>query len=160
MIRIRDLAEGDQEFLGEMLYAALFWRPGGERPPLDRVLAHPEAAMYHEGWGRPGDAAVVAEERGRLIGAAWYRLFTEAEHGHGFVDEQTPELAIGVAEGYRGRGVGRRLMEAIHERARRDGIARMALSVEPDNFAKRLYESLGYVDYEPGDGHWRMLLDL
>jgi GNAT superfamily N-acetyltransferase len=157
---IRDLRPGEEPFLGEMLYAALFWRPGGERPPVDRVLAHPQAAMYHDGWGRPGDAAVVAEEDGRLVGAAWYRFFTEQEHGHGFVNEQTPELALAVAEGQRGRGLGRRLMHAIHERARRDGIRRVALSVEPDNYAKRLYESLGYVDYEPGDGRGRMLLDL
>jgi GNAT superfamily N-acetyltransferase len=160
VVRVRELAEGDESFLGEMLYAALFWRPGGERPPIDAVLAHPQGAMYHVGWGRPGDAGVVAEEDGRLLGAAWYRLFTEEEHGHGFVDEQTPELALAVVEGARGRGVGRRLMEAIHELARRDGIARMALSVEPDNFAKRLYESLGYFDYEPGDGHGRMTCDL
>ena len=160
MTVIRDLRPGEEPFLGEMLYAALFWRPGGERPPPDRVLAHPQAAMYHEEWGRPGDVAVVAEEDGRLAGAAWYRFFTEEVHGHGFVDEQTPELALAVADGHRGRGLGRRLMEAIHERARREGLARMALSVEPDNFAKRLYESLGYVDFEPGDGRGRMLLDL
>jgi GNAT superfamily N-acetyltransferase len=157
---IRELEPGEEPFLGEMLYAALFWRPGGERPPLDEVLAHPEAAIYHAGWGRAGDAAVVAEEDGQLVGAAWYRLFTEEEHGHGFVDEATPELALAVVDGHRGRGIGRQLMEAIHESARRNGIPRTALSVEPDNHAKRLYESLGYVDFEPGDGHGRMVLDL
>jgi GNAT superfamily N-acetyltransferase len=160
VIVIRGLEPGEEPFLGEMLYAALFWRPDCERPPLEVVLAHPQGVMYHAGWGRPGDAAVVADEDGRLAGAAWYRFFTEAEHGHGFVDEATPELALAVVEGRRGRGLGRLLMEAIHERARGEGIRRMALSVEPDNYAKRLYESLGYRDFEPGDGHGRMLLDL
>jgi ribosomal protein S18 acetylase RimI-like enzyme len=157
---IRDLAPGEESFLGEMLFEALFWRPEARRPPLDVVLAHEQAVIYLAGWGRPGDAAVVAEEEGRLVGAAWYRFFTEDEHGHGYVDDETPELALAVAAGYRGRGVGRALMDAIHERARRAGLARVALSVEPDNYAKRLYESLGYVDYEPGDGHGRMLLAL
>jgi ribosomal protein S18 acetylase RimI-like enzyme len=51
-------------------------------------------------------------------------------------------------------------MDAIHQRARDDGIRRIALSVDADNPARRLYRSLGYRDYEPGDTKGRMVLDI
>ena len=159
-MRVRELRPDEAGFLREMVVAALAWRPGVELPPVELVLAHPQVVVFHQDWGRPGDAALVAEDDGTLIGAAWYRFFTEAEHGEGFVDEQTPELAIAVVEEFRGQGVGGGLMEALHERAHRDGIARISLSVDAENPAKRLYERLGYVDYEPGDGLGRMILQL
>ncbi len=160
LITIRDLADDELAFLGEMLYAALAWRPHVELPPSEWLLAHPKVAIFHQRWGRGGDTALVAAENGRPIGAVWYRFFTEAEHGEGYVDEQTPELAIAVVDRFRGRGVGRNLMEAMHERARQQGLRRISLSVDADNPAKRLYAALGYVDFEPGDGLGRMILDL
>jgi ribosomal protein S18 acetylase RimI-like enzyme len=162
VIEIRDLRddEDDLRFLGEMLYAALAWRPDVELPPAKYVLAHPQVVIFHRGWGRDGDTGLVAEEGGRRVGMVWYRFFTEAEHGEGYVDEDTPELAIAVVDGFRGRRIGRRLLEAMHERARRDGITRISLSVDADNPAKRLYERLGYVEHEPDDGLGRMILAL
>jgi GNAT superfamily N-acetyltransferase len=159
---IRELTAEDLPFLRQMLCAALFWSPRRRRlrwlGPL--VLRLRIVAIYHRGWGRAGDTGFVAEEDGQRRGAVWYRFFTEEEHGDGYVDPETPELAIAVVEGYRGRGLGRRLMEAIHERALRDGVGRIALSVDAGNPARRLYARLGYRDYEPGDGKGRMVLDL
>ncbi len=157
---IRDLGDGELDFLGEMLYTALDWRPDGELPPFEFIIAHPQVRIFHQGWGRPGDTALVDEEAGRLVGLVWYRMFTAAEHGEGFVDEQTPELAIAVVEEFRGRGIGAALMQAIHERARRDGLSRISLSVDRDNPARSLYARLGYVEFEPDDELGRMVLDL
>ena len=50
-----------------------------------------------------------------------------------------------VAESHRGQGLGRRLMEAAEEWARRQGLPRISLSVGAYNtIGQRLYESLGY----------------
>jgi GNAT superfamily N-acetyltransferase len=157
---IRDLRDDDTGFLREMLYAALAWRPDVELPPPEFVLAHPQVSIFHEGWGRAGDTALVAEQGGQRVGVVWYRFFTDAEHGEGFVDEETPELAIAVVADLRGRGIGRLLLERMHERARSDGVRRISLSVDADNPAKRLYARLGYVEYEPDDDLGRMVLEL
>jgi GNAT superfamily N-acetyltransferase len=160
MTEIRDLREDEVPFLQEMLYAALAWRADVELPPPEWVLAHPQVVVFHEGWGREGDVGLVAEVDGTPVGLAWYRFFTEAEHGEGFVDDGTPEVAVAVVDGHRGRGIGRALMDAIHACARERGVTQLSLSVDADNPAKRLYLRLGYIDIEPGDEDGRMLLEL
>jgi GNAT superfamily N-acetyltransferase len=155
---MRELTSADLPFLRQMLCAALFWRR--KWLPGWFVLRLRQVAVFHEGWGRAGDTGFVAEEDGRPVGAVWYRFFTDEEHGEGYVDAETPELAIAVVKGRRGRGVGRGLMEAIHERARLDGVRRISLSVDAGNPARRLYAALGYAEYEPEDEYGRMVLDL
>ena len=51
-------------------------------------------------------------------------------------------------------------MDAIHERAQAARVVRISLSVDADNPARRLYERLGYVEYEPGGPDDRMVLAL
>jgi GNAT superfamily N-acetyltransferase len=159
-VAIRELEEADLPFLREMLYAALMWQPEAERYPLEFVLAHPEVVRFHDGWGRAGDVALIAQDGGQPVGCVWYRLFTDGDHGAGYIDDATPELAIAVADGYRGQGAGATLLDAAAQRARRDGLARLSLSVDEDNPAKHLYARLGWIEYEPEDGHGRMLLTL
>jgi ribosomal protein S18 acetylase RimI-like enzyme len=50
-----------------------------------------------------------------------------------------------VLEAHRGHGLGRRLMEAVLERARAAGCSAVSLEVRTDNeIARRLYQSLGF----------------
>lgn len=56
-----------------------------------------------------------------------------------------PSLGIAVAAEYRGRGLGRAMMEHLHCTARLRGATEVRLKVYPENIgAKNLYTSLGY----------------
>lgn len=160
MIDLRPATGADLEHVKRALFEAVAWNPERQLPPYEVTIAHPELARYHEGWGRPGDLAVLAENDGEVIGAASCRLFTAEDHGHGYVDDETPELAVAVWEGHRGEGVGTRLMAAIEMAAREAGFSQMSLSVDADNPARRLYERLGYEELTVDEGGVRMLKEL
>src|ERR687897_597061 len=76
-------------------------------------------------------------------GAAWWRLLTAETKGYGYVDDATPELAIAVSPGHRGRGLGGRMLRELLDAARASFDA-VSLSVRADNPAVRLYERAGF----------------
>jgi ribosomal protein S18 acetylase RimI-like enzyme len=145
-VRIRLGRAEDEPFLWRMLATTANLLPA-EPPSVERVKGDPGIAPYLAGWGRPGDAGVVAEAADAPVGAAWYRLFDEEHPGHGFVDASTPEISIGVEAAWRGRGVGRALLEALLATARAEGHDALSLSVDGRNVAAlALYRSIGFVD--------------
>ena len=135
---IRRGGRADVPFLKDMLRHAYYWRWG--TPEADEI----PNSRYVEGFGRPGDAAVIALDEGFPVGAAWYRVFRESAPGFGFVDESTPELSIAVVPSRRGRGFGPQLLEALMNRARLEGYTALSLSVERQNPALKLYERFGF----------------
>jgi ribosomal protein S18 acetylase RimI-like enzyme len=139
-----------------MLGEAAVWRPDKPTPTGDEVLADPRYAMYLEGWPRPGDDGVIAEDGGP-IGAAWSRTFTEARHGYGFVAEDIPELSIAVVATRRREGVGRLLLINLIEMSVRRGCSALSLSVRENNPARHLYESVGFVRVEAHGTSWTMV---
>jgi ribosomal protein S18 acetylase RimI-like enzyme len=138
----------DHDVVQRMLYEAAFWRDGTPRPPFQEAMTSAELRPYHGGWGRTGDHGVLARIGARtgdpVVGAAWSRLFTDADHGYGFVDAQTPEVTLAVAAAHRRLGIGRALLSSLMVRAGSKGFSALSLSVEHDNPARSLYEDLGF----------------
>lgn len=98
--------------LPEMLYQALFFPPEAKLPGREVVFG-PNLNRYFDGFGRKGDCCLVAEVNGMFAGAVSARLLAGKNKGYGYVDDETPELAIALLPEYRGRGIGTQLMEAM-----------------------------------------------
>jgi GNAT superfamily N-acetyltransferase len=140
----RTAVAGDGDFLADMLVAAVNWSPEWKPKSRRRVLSAPQTAHYIAGWPRDTDLGVIAEAGGEPTGAAWIRFLPAADPGYGFVAPDVPELTIGVTGQWRGRGLGRALLQAIACQARSAGIRKISLSVERKNPAQKLYLSEGY----------------
>ena len=134
----------DGEFLADMLVEAVNWSPEWKPRSRREVLSDPRTAHYIAGWPRDSDLGVIAEAGSEPAGAAWVRFFPADDPAYGFVGPDVPELTIGVAAAWRGRGVGRALLRAVAASAADAGIGRISLSVERKNFAQQLYLSEGY----------------
>jgi GNAT superfamily N-acetyltransferase len=132
------------------------WRPDKPAPTAHQVMADPRYALYLTGWPRQGDYGLVAEQNGP-VGAAWFRTFTEASHGHGFVAEDVPELAIAMITSRRHQGIGRRLLVDLIEASIAQGYPAMSLSVAEHNPARRLYEANGFVPLQKQGSTWTMI---
>jgi [ribosomal protein S18]-alanine N-acetyltransferase len=153
---IRDAQADDLPFLTEMLYEAAF-PPGVPRPDRDEALVDPRLARWLVGWGRRGDLGVVAVDGSRRRGAAWCRLFDDAEvRQRGLIDEKTPELVIAVEPDSRGRGIGGEMLGVLLQRAKDAGFAGISLGVGETNPAVQLYRRHGFRELDDGRKRWTM----
>lgn len=144
MMTIRKLQDGEEAFLAEMLYEALFVPEGQDKFPQE-IIKDPALVKYINNWGKDAlDIALVAEEEGELIGAIWGRKFTQDNPGLGFIDEEIPELSMALQEERRGEGIGTRLIQEISKVYQKVGIKALSLSVDKKNRAYELYKKTGF----------------
>jgi RimJ/RimL family protein N-acetyltransferase len=108
---------------------------------LDRPYSREEEERLLNACGETGGFFLLAVEGRRVVGMC------DLQRGARRGNRHTGVLAMGVLAPYRGQGIGRRLLAAAIEEARRwEGFCRIELGVTPWNTpAIRLYESLGFV---------------
>ncbi len=140
-ILIRDYRSADRPAF-DALNRAWLTGHGLLEAPDEAQLQDPEGQILDQG-GR----IFVAEEGGIVVGSC------------AVVPWSGPDLELAklaVAPRVRGRGVGRRLVEACLGHARAAGAPRVVLlSNSQLTSALRLYRSLGFVDRPvPGDAHY------
>jgi RsiW-degrading membrane proteinase PrsW (M82 family)/GNAT superfamily N-acetyltransferase len=142
---LRQATADDLDLLAEMLVEATNW-DGVRGTTRATVEADPKTWRYLDGWQRPTDFGVVAQDGTRSIGAAWARFGTRKDAGYGYVSDDVPEVTIAVSPEARGRGVGRAMLAALMYSAQDLGLPGLSLSVEDGNRdARSLYEKVGYL---------------
>jgi ribosomal protein S18 acetylase RimI-like enzyme len=141
---IRPLTQEDEPFLWQMLYEAAHLVEEGNLTVQD-AKNNPDLAKYVKNWGCKDDSGFVAilETSNQPVGAAWLRLWAGENKGYGYVDEQTPELAIAILPQYRNQGIGTQLLTHLLAAANKY-YPSVSLSTRATNPAFGLYKRCGF----------------
>lgn len=139
-IEIRKWRDGEQAFLEDFLYEAIFIPEGVEAPPRN-IIELPELQVYITDFGkRPDDICFLAEVDGKVAGAVWVRVMED----YGHLEEGVPSFAISLYKEYRNRGIGTALMERMLQELEERGYEKASLAVQKTNYAVRMYQKVGF----------------
>lgn len=156
MYIIRPFTPADLPLMEEFLYQAIFQRPGTPVIPRSE-LEKPSIRVYIDRFGEyPDDHCLCAELDGAVVGMVWVRNIK----GFGSIDETTPEFAISLLPDARGKGIGTALMRAMLKLLREKGYPQTSLAVQKDNYAVKMYKSVGFAVIGENDQEYIMLCDL
>lgn len=137
--QIREIIESEYPILTDFLYEAIFIPQGMDKPPKS-IIKQPELQIYIEDFGKEDDACLVAEIKGRIVGAVWTRIMND----YGHIDDETPSFAISLYEEYRHLGIGTALMKAMLKLLKGKGYKQASLSVQKANYAVNMYRKVGF----------------
>ncbi|WP_068116665.1 GNAT family N-acetyltransferase [Tropicimonas marinistellae] len=99
--------------------------------------------------------ALLAERDGAAVGYVALACYPALHFGRRVMEMHH----LYVAPAQRGRGVGRHLVAAAVEEARRENCGRITVSTDPDNArAQEIYGSMGFAPQSPGGPRFRLEL--
>ena len=138
--KIREINAAEYPLLEDFLYEAIFI-PQGVEPPPRSIINNDELQVYIKDFGeKPDDRCLIAEADEKIVGAVWVRIMED----YGHVDDETPSFAISLYKEYRGRGIGKELMEKMLDILRENGYKRASLAVQKENYAVKMYKKVGF----------------
>ena len=153
---LRKLRDDETELLKEFLYEAIYL-PEGVEPPDRSIIEQPELTLYYKDFGSgKADNCIVAEDKGKVVGAVWTRIMDD----YGHVDDETPSFAISLYKEYRGKGIGTAMMCRMLELLKEQGYLRASLAVQKTNYAVRMYEAVGFRTVNENAEEYIMVCDL
>ena len=144
-VEIRSVHPAEHQEAGRITATAYeVFAPGGASPNADYL------ARVADVGARAKHALVLgAFEGGRVLGTVTLELNGRIPGGHPrapLEEDQANVRMLGVDPGAQRRGIGRRLMEASIDAARRAGKHRVTLeTTEEMTAAQQLYEAMGFV---------------
>ena len=150
---IREMKEFEYYLLDLFLYEAIFQRDNTKLLPKDIILQD-DLQVYIKDFGtKVDDYCLCADINGLVVGAVWVRNI----QGFGSVDHKTPEFAISVLKEYRNNGIGLSLMKQMLNTLKYKGYERTSLAVQKDNYAVRLYQSVGFTIIDENNEEYIMI---
>ena len=155
-MELRELRSEERNLLRDFLYEAIFIPEGMEPPPRD-IIERPELRLYYEDFGSgKADYCIVADDGGKVVGAAWTRIMDD----YGHVDDEIPSFAISLIKEYRGQGIGTRLMKEMLTLLKDKGFKKASLAVQKSNYAVRMYEKVGFKTVDENEEEFIMICEL
>ena len=153
---IREMRKEEHCLLSNFLYEAIYI-PDGVEPPPKSIINSPELQEYIFEFGkRKHDKALVAETRGKIVGAIWVRIMND----YGHIDNDTPSLAMSVSKEYRGLGIGSSLLKELLSALKSVGYSKISLSVQKANFAVKMYKQAGFTVVDENSEEYIMVVNL
>ena len=153
--KIREIRKNEYPILSDFLYEAIFIPEGMDKPPKS-IIAQPELQVYIEDFGKKDDWCLVAEVKGKIVGAVWVRIMDD----YGHIDNEMPSFAISLYEEYRNMGIGTALMRDMLELLKKKGYEQTSLSVQKVNYAVRMYQKVGFEVVDENEEEYIMVYRL
>jgi L-amino acid N-acyltransferase YncA len=140
-MEIREAGDGDVEALTALTNALI---PTTTYEWRDEPFTVEDRRAWLAAKAAAGMPVLVADDGGDVVGWAGYGDFRDTCRWPGY--RFTVEHSVHVREDQWGRGVGRRLMEALLDRARADGKRVMIAAIDASNVdSVRFHERLAFV---------------
>ena len=153
--KIREIRKNEYSVLSDFLYEAIFIPEGMDKPPKS-IIEQPELQVYVEDFGKEDDWCLVAEIKGKIVGAVWVRIMND----YGHIDNETPSFAISLYEEYRNMGIGTALMRDMLELLKKKGYEQTSLSVQKANYAVGMYRKVGFEVIDENEAEYIMVCRL